>query len=164
MFETIDHVQWHLLTHAYGLASDVPQMLRDLVHEDEDVREEALWGGLHSAIIHQGTLYRATPYVIPFLFEILENEQARSLPVLDDPLERHLLSFLRDCAASAVGEAEGARLRGTVLRLGIDVPGQIRRRLLDGDKTIRIFLDHDDEETRAYAADLVEFANTLRML
>ncbi|GAA1535700.1 hypothetical protein GCM10009827_062540 [Dactylosporangium maewongense] len=58
---------WAELTHAYGVADDVPELLRGLA----DGSSEALWE-LFGNVIHQGTLYEATRFAVPFLVEILD--------------------------------------------------------------------------------------------
>ncbi|MFJ8022303.1 hypothetical protein [Streptomyces sp. NPDC096311] len=37
-----DNVQWHALTHAYGSAEDVPELIRALYQGDEETAEEAI--------------------------------------------------------------------------------------------------------------------------
>jgi hypothetical protein len=36
-----DRIDWKSLTHADGTAEDLPELLRDLLSDDEGVREEA---------------------------------------------------------------------------------------------------------------------------
>jgi hypothetical protein len=71
MLERVDSVPWSTLTHAYGPASDVPEQIRQLINGDDKVRERALWE-LYGNIFHQGTRYQATPYAVPFLYELLD--------------------------------------------------------------------------------------------
>ncbi len=73
MLEDLDQIDWHTLTHAYGEADDVPVLLRDLASQDEETRRAAL-GTLYTNIYHQGTVYQASAYAVPFLIELLENE------------------------------------------------------------------------------------------
>ncbi len=71
MLEGLDQVDWKRLSHAYGSAEDVPDLLRALMSPDSAVREAAI-GELHGNIYHQGTVYEATAYAAPFLLELLE--------------------------------------------------------------------------------------------
>src|SRR5579883_3023990 len=71
MFEKLDQVNWTELTHAYGPAADVPGQIRGLASPVADTRNKAL-SGLHGNIWHQGSVYKATAYAVPFLIEILE--------------------------------------------------------------------------------------------
>ncbi|MFI6493946.1 hypothetical protein [Streptomyces sp. NPDC050564] len=62
----LDDVQWHALTHAYGSAEDVPELIRALYQDDEETAGEAiheLYGNIH----HQGTVYPASAPAVPFL-------------------------------------------------------------------------------------------------
>ena len=59
MLEGLDDIRWHELTHAYGEASDVPALIRDLVSPDQS-RREAAYAALFANICHQGgTIYEA---------------------------------------------------------------------------------------------------------
>ena len=84
MLEGLDAVDWDHLTHAYGAASDVPDLLRALVDpenaaakirsaaraNDRDARAQAIWT-LWGNVFHQGMVWQVTPRVIPFLVEIV---------------------------------------------------------------------------------------------
>jgi HEAT repeat protein len=74
MFEKLDAIDWAALSHAYGSAEDVPELLRALVSDDEETRHGAL-DALYGNIWHQGTIYEATGYAVPFLFEIAADER-----------------------------------------------------------------------------------------
>lgn len=74
MLEKLDDINWHELKHAYGSAEDVPSQIRSLLASDSQTREKALWA-LSGNIFHQGTRYQATPYAIPFLYELIESEK-----------------------------------------------------------------------------------------
>jgi len=72
MLENLDKIPWDTLEHAYGEAKDVPGLIRKLASKDIKEREDALWY-LYGNIWHQGTVYEATSYAVPFLIELLEN-------------------------------------------------------------------------------------------
>lgn len=72
MLEGLDRVPWESLTHAYGPAADVPNMLRALASADAEEREDALWA-LYGNIWHQGTVYEATAHAVPFLYELVRD-------------------------------------------------------------------------------------------
>ena len=67
---SLDQVDWNALSHAYGPATNVPDVLRAFAFGSDSERtkrlEEEWWG----TIIHQGTYYSATKAVVPFLIEI----------------------------------------------------------------------------------------------
>jgi hypothetical protein len=71
MLNGVDKIPWDKLTHAYGTAEDVPQNLHALTSPDETVRAEA-WMFFWGSVIHQGTVYDVTAYVVPFLLELLQ--------------------------------------------------------------------------------------------
>jgi hypothetical protein len=71
--DRLDDVPWHSLSHAYGPADDVPELLRDLTSSDGKVRSDAMYT-LYGNIWHQGTVYEATAYAVPFLLELLQDE------------------------------------------------------------------------------------------
>lgn len=102
MLERLDAVDWANLRHAYGPAVDVPEYLRALLLEDTAQRMEAI-ADLFSTIWHQGTVYQATAYAVPFLLEL-----AASKPVAD---RLHILDLLRVIADGKSGLAVHADSR-----------------------------------------------------
>ena len=91
MLEGLDDIDWHGLSHAYGPADDVPGTLRMLA-EGKTSADDAS-GVFHGNIWHQGTVYEATAYAVPFLIELL---QARTVK---DP--EWLLWLLSDLATGS---------------------------------------------------------------
>jgi hypothetical protein len=73
----LDEVNWSDLLDAYGPATNVPAMLRAFVSIDPHHREfaEQL---LFQTVWHQGTVYSATAAVVPFLFDLLEDDGPHS--------------------------------------------------------------------------------------
>ncbi|MCW3814678.1 hypothetical protein ONA91_09445 [Micromonospora sp. DR5-3] len=69
MLNRLDEIDWTRLTHAYGTAEDVPDLLRALASDDEDEVEEAL-SEIIGSIFHQGTVYSATVPAVPILVEL----------------------------------------------------------------------------------------------
>lgn len=84
LLDGLSEVDWSRLHHAYGPATDVPELLRALVDPNqatEQLKSEAqrdrrtivqqvewnLWGN----VFHQGTRWQVTAHVVPFLVEIL---------------------------------------------------------------------------------------------
>lgn len=89
MLDGLDKVNWGALNHAYGPATDVPDMIRMLASSDEDERGEALHAA-YGNIFHQGTRYTATPHAIPFLVQIAARQ---------GPGTRDLLQLVCHCVA-----------------------------------------------------------------
>ena len=59
MLEQLDEVAWASLSHAYGSADDVPELIRAPASPDGELRESAL-SELYGNIVHQGTRWEAT--------------------------------------------------------------------------------------------------------
>ena len=74
--DQLDEVPWSTLEHAYGTAEDVPELLRRLETEPAETKnkESALWH-LFSNIWHQGTVYEATSFAVPFLLTLVANPE-----------------------------------------------------------------------------------------
>lgn len=68
MLDGLDIIPWSQLQHAYGAAEDVPDLLRALAGSEQE-SEDAL-GELFATIWHQGTVYEASSYAVPFLVEL----------------------------------------------------------------------------------------------
>lgn len=75
----VDGIPWATLDHCYGASNDIPDLLRQTV----DGSDEAL-DRLDEYMIHQRTLYAATPYLVRFLARIAASGVLASqiLPVL----------------------------------------------------------------------------------
>lgn len=75
MLERLDDIDWAGLSHAYGSAEAVPDMLRTLLSDDADARLSAL-SALYDCLCHQQmTVQEATAPAVPFLLEILEGDR-----------------------------------------------------------------------------------------
>lgn len=94
----LDDAPWSSLTHAYGPATDVPALLRALVSPDVETRRRA-YHHLYENIWHQGTVYEASAYAVPFLIRLLAVPSA--------PARSDLLRLL-----ASLGEDDGKREHG----------------------------------------------------
>ncbi len=74
LLDGIGDIDWENLSHAYGNASDVPADLKALMSTDPKVYNRAL-DNLFGSIWHQGTVYQATRFSIPFLIQLLLSEK-----------------------------------------------------------------------------------------
>lgn len=70
MLSDLDTIDWAGMTHAYGSAEDVPDILRGLLSDDADIREAAL-DDMHGGVHHEGDIYDSTVACIPFLLRIV---------------------------------------------------------------------------------------------
>jgi hypothetical protein len=95
MLERLDGVDWAAVEHAYGPATDVPDLLRALRSPDPATREQVRHE-LFGTIVHQGTRYAATAAAVPFLAE---------LALAPDTPDRHWLVILLTYAAIGYDEA-----------------------------------------------------------
>lgn len=98
MLDHLDAINWSTLTHAYGPATDVPDMLRALNAADRKERHAAFHAA-YGNIFHQGTRYTATPHAIPFLIELAATPDAH------DPGE--VLTLLTHCVAGYLSPTFG---------------------------------------------------------
>lgn len=99
----LDEVPWRLLQHAYGPATDVPGQLRALLSPDAHVRERAMHH-LYGNVWHQGTVYEATAYAVPFLIKLL------AYPGTPDRAEvLHLLAVVAEGDTCGAGDDPLAR-------------------------------------------------------
>jgi len=81
MLQGLDDIPWDTLSHAYGPAGDVPDLLRQLTSQVEEDRQSALhelWGN----VFHQGTRYQASQYAVPFLVEIVRTPGPRRTDIV----------------------------------------------------------------------------------
>ncbi len=70
IFAEIDSIPWGDLSHAYGSAEDIPEQLKTLWSGEEELIEKTLYS-FFGNIYHQGTIYSATSYAVPFLIQAL---------------------------------------------------------------------------------------------
>ncbi|MFD1366131.1 HEAT repeat domain-containing protein [Actinoplanes sichuanensis] len=64
----MDEIDWTSMRHAYGPATEMPEVLRGLVAKRKRIRswaQDCMWGGIH----HQGDVYECTLRAVPFLLE-----------------------------------------------------------------------------------------------
>ncbi|MEU6276315.1 hypothetical protein ABZ871_28475 [Streptomyces populi] len=154
----LDDVRWSDLTHAYGPAEDVPELIRALYEDDEEAADEAvheLYGNIH----HQGTIYRASAPAVPFLAHAVLHAPGKREDLL------MLLAVLADHSPGFTGSphwpdsdvaAVCAELREVLPELlpCLDDPGRgVRRAAL---RTVAAVADVLPDETRALAVARVD--------
>jgi len=68
---SLDSPEWSNLEHAYGSASDIPDLLRQLATLPSSEGNSEPWFSIWSALAHQGDVYTASfaavPHVVRFL-------------------------------------------------------------------------------------------------
>ena len=76
----LDSPEWSALRHAYGLASDIPPLLRSVAADvaSSDAADGTPWFDLWSALCHQGDVYPASFAAIPHVVEALASHPSRA--------------------------------------------------------------------------------------
>lgn len=72
---SLDSPRWDELEHAYGPASDIPDLLRQLEAVPPAVDDEP-WSSLWSALAHQGDVYSASFAAVPHVVKALSSAPA----------------------------------------------------------------------------------------
>lgn len=69
---SLDDPLWLQLSHAYGPASDIPNLLRQLSRSPGQMSDEEAepWHSLWSSLCHQGDVYTASYAAVPHLVQI----------------------------------------------------------------------------------------------
>lgn len=67
----LESPQWAELEHAYGSASDIPILLKQLVGFPTSKGTSEPWHSLWSSLAHQGDVYSASFAAVPHVVEIL---------------------------------------------------------------------------------------------
>lgn len=88
-WDTLDQVPWGELQHAYGAAIDTPIHLRNLASTEPGIRANA-HTKLERSIVHQGSVYEAAIYTIPYLVDLLQSDEVEE--------KENILSLLSDIA------------------------------------------------------------------
>ena len=105
----LDRVDWSSLTHAYGTGVVGEEIYGDVARSLALVREDtirAILEGLWSNVCHQGTVYEASAYALPFIAAIAAGDvpaESRSL----------LLALLGDIAVGGSHVAPGGSYAGS---------------------------------------------------
>jgi hypothetical protein len=81
MLEGLYNINWSELSHAYGSAEQVPEWIRALASPNKEEREDAL-EQLVVSVNHQGSVYSATPHVVPFIIELLQGNAPDKLSLI----------------------------------------------------------------------------------
>lgn len=92
----VDDIPWAVLDHCFGSSDDIPDLLRRTAAGSEEALET-----LGGYMVHQGTLYEATPYLTGFLARIAASGVAAA-GILG------LLGVVADCD----GEGQDPAVRG----------------------------------------------------
>jgi hypothetical protein len=93
--EGLDGVDWASLHGTYGSAEDLPRHIRALSSTDAAVRGDA-FAEVSNAVIHQGTRWQVSAYVVPFLAVLIDDLAAPGRPELITLLRQIALGVRAD--------------------------------------------------------------------
>ncbi|MFJ9724740.1 HEAT repeat domain-containing protein [Streptomyces sp. NPDC101209] len=100
MWDGLDAVDWATLSHNYGSAEDVPDLLRRCAEPDPDDAVDAAFELLNRLFHQGGWICSAVPAALPFLLRLAES------PAVPLPSRREVLELLWSLAAEAGQVAE----------------------------------------------------------
>lgn len=149
MLDQLDKIAWSKRRHAYGEASDVPDLIRELQSPDEETRKVAIHE-LFGNIWHQGTVYSASASAIPFLFHLLT-----ALGPQDKPSIAMLLANIA-CGTSSFENSKRSGDRNQILSgimLEASTGDAIHHAALQGLPLLTPYLTHEDAEVRRSVAE-----------
>lgn len=113
-FAGLDSIGWAALTHAYGPATDTPDLLRGLASDDAETVAEAKYE-LAGSILHQGSVYTATVAAVPFLARLAASG-VQTVSVLE------LLCGIADSSDSRALEPADAARQAVAAQGGLLLP------------------------------------------
>src|SRR5262245_50914440 len=76
----LDSDRWAELSHAYGDAADIPELLAQLKSLPKSDGESEPWFSLWSALAHQGDVYPASFAAVPHVIAALSTSPATAPP------------------------------------------------------------------------------------
>jgi hypothetical protein len=74
---SLNSPEWANLEHAYGPASDIPELLRQLQDLPDAVGNSEPWFSIWSALAHQGDVYSASFAAVPHVVQVLASAPGR---------------------------------------------------------------------------------------
>jgi hypothetical protein len=75
------YMNWSLLEHAYGKASDIPELISQLISfPDESNYENEPWFTLWSSLYHQGSIYSASFAAVPEIVKFISISPEKVTP------------------------------------------------------------------------------------
>jgi hypothetical protein len=102
---SLDSPAWSKLRHAYGSASDIPDLLRQLESLPSSEGNSEPWFSIWSALAHQGDVYTASFAAVPHIIRFLASDpSAASFTYFQFPAwveicrQRHAMTVPNDLA------------------------------------------------------------------
>jgi hypothetical protein len=75
---SLDSPKWLELKHAYGSASDIPNLLRQLEAMPSSEGDKEPWFSLWSSLAHQGDIYSASFAAVPHVVRVLKQAPTKA--------------------------------------------------------------------------------------
>lgn len=75
---SLDDPRWSELQHAYGSATDIPALLKQLADIPSSENDKEPWFSLWSALAHQGDVYAASFAAVPHVIAALASAPLRA--------------------------------------------------------------------------------------
>lgn len=144
----LGEVDWTQLKHAYGSAEDVPDQLRAVAAGDQEA-----FSDLYGNLWHQGTVYQATAYAVPFLIGLLDvgnAEVLHPLACMAQGYSYHDVHQMYDDPAQRADPAYQA-----VIARELRWVKAVRAAVVGGVPVYRRFLSDPNPEYRELAANLL---------
>lgn len=94
MLEGLDKVDWSNISHSHGPANEVPNWIKDLTSKSSNLKKKAL-ENINDFLCHQGSVYPASLYAVPFFIELLNAEN------IDIKIKIEILDLIRIWADGA---------------------------------------------------------------
>lgn len=159
MLEGLDRVNWRQLRHSYGVATDVPDMLRAMAAVEFEITDftripegaegvEKIYYDFGNSVNHQGDISSATAASVPFLVELATNPLVKNrYRILSE-----LRSFVSACNVHVQWRGDLADLRDDI---------DTYRAIRDHYPAYLKLLDNPDWRIRFHAAVLLAEIRTL---
>lgn len=75
---SLDSQKWSELEHAYGVATDIPGLLRQLEELPSSEGRKEPWFSIWSSLAHQGDVYSASFAAVPHVVRVLKQAPSRA--------------------------------------------------------------------------------------
>ncbi len=159
MLEDLKKIDWGKLTHAYGKATDLPELITKVSSEQQisdeiDPTKTALYS-LMNRIFHQGNFYNSTIYVIPFFLELL----------LDDHTQNKIdvLNVLLSMLYIISEEEDESEFTTEELNELLGVQRTVYQSILRGRKTYSLLSTEKDPQVKKIASELLSTLEKIKI-
>lgn len=151
----LSSIDWKKLEHAYGSARDVPGLLKKLSSQNDAVLDK-IWWKLYGNIYHQGTVFEATAYAVPYLIYLLQQDKTRKKHSILIYLNHlfHGTSYHDVHQSLFEDDAATEDYQNEIIK-ELEWVGNVKKAVIDGETLYRGFLNSSVEQERMAAIDLL---------